>query len=127
MTIHKSKMSPFARELAQSMEEAISYLKGEGAARETRLALPDPPPKVSQKQIQTLRKRFDLTQAQFARLMNVSAKTVEGWEQGVRAPSGVALRMLQFIGHPDVFSSMGNFSGSRTARKGAPRVIGRKA
>jgi len=111
MTSQKENMSPFARELLQSMEETIAYLKGEGTARETRLTLPDPPPKVSQRQIQALRHRFDMTQTQFARFLNVSAKTIEGWEQGVRVPSGVALRMLQVIGSPAILTPFAQMSG----------------
>jgi putative transcriptional regulator len=30
----------------------------------------------------------------FARLLNVSVKTVQGWEQGVREPSEAALKLL---------------------------------
>lgn len=96
----KKELSPFAKELMQSMREAIDYFKGEGEAVETRLSLPDPPPSISRQQILTLRQRLDMTQMQFARLMNVSSKTVEGWEQGLRKPGGAALRMLQIIEDP---------------------------
>jgi putative transcriptional regulator len=30
----------------------------------------------------------------FARLLNVSVKTVQGWEQGVREPSDASLKLL---------------------------------
>lgn len=123
MTIKKEKMSPFAQELLQSMEETIAYLKGEGAARETWLSLPDPPPKVSQEQIQGLRRRFDLTQMQFARLLNVSPKTIEGWEQGVRVPSGVALRMLQVIGNPAMLTPFAEKAGIAMTPMAAKRIV----
>lgn len=106
MKSKKAQMSPFAQELLQSMGEAVDYLKGTGTVRKTQLTLPDPPPKVTYQEIQALRKRFEMTQTQFARLMNVSTKTIESWEQGMRAPSGVALRMIQFIGHPEVLSPL---------------------
>jgi putative transcriptional regulator len=34
-----------------------------------------------------LRKQTAMSQAVFARLLNVSTKTVQSWEQGVREPS----------------------------------------
>ena len=36
-----------------------------------------------------------VSQAVFARLLNVSAKTVQSWEQGARQPSESARRLLQ--------------------------------
>jgi putative transcriptional regulator len=36
-----------------------------------------------------------MSQAFFARLFNVSPKTVQSWEQGQRTPSQAAQRMLQ--------------------------------
>lgn len=102
MTTKKKSMSPFAKELMQSMEEGLAYLKGEGPATVTKLSLPDPPPRLTQRQIHEIRRRCEMTQMQFARLLNVSTKTVEGWEQGVRVPSGAALRMLQVIDDPSV-------------------------
>lgn len=41
--------------------------------------------------------RYDcmMTQAQFARALGVSKRTVEGWEQGLRNPSEENLRKAQ--------------------------------
>jgi putative transcriptional regulator len=36
-----------------------------------------------------------MSQAVFARMLNVSTKTVQSWEQGVRKPSQAALRLIQ--------------------------------
>jgi putative transcriptional regulator len=38
-----------------------------------------------------------MSQAVFARVLNVSTKTVQSWEQGERKPSHAALRMLQLF------------------------------
>ena len=36
-----------------------------------------------------------MSQAVFARMLNVSTKTVQSWEQGQRRPSQAALRLIQ--------------------------------
>ena len=44
-----------------------------------------------------------MSQAVFAAVVNVSVKTVQSWEQGVREPSDAALRMLQLMRRePDI-------------------------
>ena len=43
-----------------------------------------------------------MSQAVFARLLNVSTKTVQSWEQGVRTPSHASRRLLQIYSqHPE--------------------------
>jgi len=44
------------------------------------------------------RARVGLSQSEFARLLGVSVRTLQEWEQGRRAPSGPA-RMLLAIAH----------------------------
>ncbi|HEY0557832.1 MAG TPA: helix-turn-helix domain-containing protein [Thermoanaerobaculia bacterium] len=44
------------------------------------------------------RSRIGLSQVEFARLLGVSVRTLQEWEQGRRAPSGPA-RMLLMIAH----------------------------
>lgn len=44
------------------------------------------------------RARVGLSQSEFARLLGVSVRTLQEWEQGRRAPSGPA-RMLLLIAH----------------------------
>jgi len=44
-----------------------------------------------------------MSQGVFARLLSVSSKTVQSWEQGVRLPSTASLRLLHiFTEQPDV-------------------------
>ena len=106
-----TEFSSFGEELRESMEQALAYARGKGPARVTRIEMPDPPPKLTKSEIVVIRRRRRLTQSQFARLLNVSSKTVQGWEQGVRRPSGPALRLLQF------------FLESGAARRAASRII----
>jgi len=107
----RKKISGFAQGLLESMQQALAYMKGNGPARETMMELPDPPPAFSTRRILMMRRRFGMTQAQFAHLLNVSSKTIEGWEQGARTPSGSALRLLQVIDQPMTFGPIARHSG----------------
>lgn len=46
--------------------------------------------------VSAIRERTGLSQTEFARLLGVSLRTLQEWEQGRRAPSGAA-RTLLFI------------------------------
>lgn len=84
-------------ELRGALGEALAHARGERVElRTTTLpALPPPPPPMSKTQIARLRKeRLRVSQAVFARLLNVNVKTVQGWEQGLRVPSDAALKLL---------------------------------
>lgn len=43
------------------------------------------------------REQNNYSQGIFANVLNVSIKTVQSWESGVRAPSHVALRLLEVV------------------------------
>lgn len=44
--------------------------------------------------VQSIREKTGLSQARFAQLLGVSARTLQEWEQGRRAPSGAARTLL---------------------------------
>ena len=44
--------------------------------------------------VSSVRKKTGLSQADFARLLGVSVRTLQEWEQGRRAPSGAARTLL---------------------------------
>ena len=82
-------------ELVESAEQALAYERGARAGyRVTRVPLPKPPKPMSSDEIARLRKRLNYSQSVFANLLNVSVKTVQGWEQGLREPSDAALKLL---------------------------------
>jgi DNA-binding XRE family transcriptional regulator len=69
-----------------------------------------------------------MSQAVFARLLNVSTKTVQSWEQGDRKPSQAALRLIQVFRHnPSGLLEVVGMSGPMvTASVGRRSVVDRK-
>jgi len=88
-------------DLMLSLDQALKYSRGEQInARST--VLPAPPEPLSREEIIRLREQFNCSQAVFARLLNVSVKTLQAWEQGVRTPSDAALKLLTVArNHPE--------------------------
>ena len=89
------KRLPVAEQIRKGLEEAIRHAKGEITLKTTTLEIPDPPPQVGAEELTSLRKNGGMSQAIFARLLNVSTKTVQSWERGQRKPSQAALRLIQ--------------------------------
>jgi putative transcriptional regulator len=81
--------------LQSVLNEGIQFARGVVDLRV--IIMPAPPPELNAKQITQLRRGFRLSQRGFARALNVSTKTVQGWEQGNRRPSQAALRLLQLF------------------------------
>ncbi len=49
------------------------------------------------------RQKSGLSQTQFARALQISVRTLQGWEQGRRHPSGAARALIQIVlRHPEV-------------------------
>lgn len=89
----KTKRNPLAERLQAGLSEGVEYARGKMDLRTVQL--PERPPKFSAKKVIRLRESSGMSQAVFARLLNVSPKTVQSWEQGQRVPSQAAQRMLQ--------------------------------
>lgn len=47
--------------------------------------------------VRALRRSLDLSQQEFAALLNVALATVRGWEQGARQPAGPSIRLLDMV------------------------------
>jgi DNA-binding transcriptional regulator YiaG len=89
-------------DLKQALSDALDYQQG----KKTRLRvsqLPPPPKPLSPGQIRAIRQSFNVSQAGFARIINVSVNAVESWEQGVRRPREATLKLLSVADrHPEV-------------------------
>ncbi|MBK6724161.1 MAG: helix-turn-helix domain-containing protein [Acidobacteria bacterium] len=83
----------FFESLKTGLEAAIEHAKG--ARKDLRTTtLPLPPKELSAKEIAHLRNRLNVSQAVFARYLNISPKTVQSWEQGHGKPNGASLKLL---------------------------------
>lgn len=76
-------------DLMQSMREAKAIARGEAtASRRLTVTPPD---------VKTVREQTGLTQSEFARLMQISIKTLQNWEQHRRNPTGPAAALLKIV------------------------------
>ena len=83
----------FFEELKAGLGAAIEHAKGKQRDLRT-TTLPRPPKELSAKEIAKLRSELNVSQAVFARYLNISTKTVQSWEQGHGKPSGASLKLL---------------------------------
>jgi putative transcriptional regulator len=79
-------------EISAALSEAIEHAEGKRTLRTT--SLPRPPKALSGPEIRRLRTKMKLSQALFARCLNISVKTVQAWEQGTGRPTGAGLKLL---------------------------------
>lgn len=86
---------PFFERLKTGLEEGIQFFQGKIQLRTT--VLPDPQVEFTEVDVMQLRQRLRLTQEAFAKVLNVSVKTVQSWEKGERKPTRTALRLLQVL------------------------------
>lgn len=96
MTRTKTKDHSFdAESLIGAVEETRDHLKGRAKVAFKVTRIPAAAPEITPGRIQRLRRSLDLTQVEFAAVLNVPAATERSWERGLRSPSGAALRLLQ--------------------------------
>ena len=90
----KRKVSDAGAELLEAVEQMKSGKKGRTYTKEQLLAI-------------SARKSANLTQREFARLLDVSIDTVQDWEQGRRSPRGAAKTLLKVAqSHPEVLEQL---------------------
>ena len=91
---------PLFERLKQGLEEGIAHARGEITLRT--VVMPEKPPEIDAETLVSLRDQSAMSQTVFARMLNVSPKTVQSWEQGVRTPSHASRRLIQiFSEHPE--------------------------
>lgn len=85
-------MNKIEKGILRGLEEAVAHAKGEDvAARITKARVP------KRINVVKVRKKLNLTQAQFADLHGISVSTVRDWEQNRRIPRGPARVLLTII------------------------------
>jgi putative transcriptional regulator len=87
-------MTAEGAELLQAVEEMKAGKKGRVYTPEQLLAI-------------SARQSVNLTQKEFARLLNVSVDSVQDWEQGRRSPRGAARTLLRVVHeYPEVLKRL---------------------
>lgn len=82
-------------DLVQSLKEAKAISKGEAKASRRFEIVPT--------DVKAVREQIGLSQSDFARLMRVSIKTLQNWEQHRRNPTGPAAALLKIVSTaPDI-------------------------
>ena len=82
--------------LGQKLLQSVLEMKAGKAARTT---------KVAPNEVAAARQKTGLSQAEFAKVLHISARTLQEWEQGRRQPSGAAQSLIQIaFRHPEVIA-----------------------
>ncbi|MCX7121622.1 MAG: DNA-binding transcriptional regulator [Gammaproteobacteria bacterium] len=93
----KNKILEVMHDTAKGLNRA-GLMDAETMAEFDVLCLP-PVKKFTAAQIKKLRKSFSVSQPVFAAYLNTSPNTIKQWEQGIRNPNSIALKMLNLISH----------------------------
>ena len=83
-------MSDTFASIEQGLKEAIAHARGEGTAKIHEIDIPDA-------DVQAIRARTGLSQAEFAKSIGVKKSTLLNWEQQRRSPDGPARVLLALI------------------------------
>ena len=101
MSNHSTKTPAKAltpEELGQKLLKSVQEMKSGAAARVTA---------VKPNEVAAARHKTGLSQAQFARALQISTRTVQEWEQGRRQPSGAAQTLIQIaFRHPEIIGEI---------------------
>jgi putative transcriptional regulator len=115
MSNQQEQMGVFDQ-IKAGLKDSLAYSRGELSL--VAMEPPPPPPRLTPRQVAALRRRLRMSQAYFAAMLNVSAKAVQSWEQGIRQPSDAALRILQVIDRrPDIVLEVAVAKPTGVARK----------
>lgn len=90
-------MNKLLKDLKERLENGIAYKEGTIKHHSKIKEVPEPPIAYEAEDIRNIRKTRRYSQSVFAKILNVSIKTVQSWESGRRIPSHAALRLLEII------------------------------
>ena len=98
MTEKELKERDAKRDLGAELLESVTQMKSGRASRIHKVEVPS---------IVLARMKSGLSQAEFAKLLGVSVRTLQDWEQGRRQPSGAAKTLIAIAErHPDVLKEI---------------------
>jgi len=93
MAKKSDERNEFFESLKSGLAAAIDHAKGKRKDLRT-TTLPRPPKQLSAREIAKVREALNVSQAVFAKYLNISPRTVQSWEQGSGKPSGASLKLL---------------------------------
>ena len=105
----KKAMTKADERILGGLRDALAYHRGElkGVVERDVLSVRDvaglkPPARMAARDVAALRTSMGVSQAAFARILNVSPRTVQAWEANTRQPSDAALKLLSVAKkHPE--------------------------
>lgn len=95
-------MSKFYEDLKEGLEEILEFTKGKITLKSETIEIPEAPAEYKAKDIKRIRNKGPYSQGVFAKILNVSPRTVQSWETGQRIPSHSSLRLLELV-DKDIF------------------------
>jgi putative transcriptional regulator len=99
----KTKRSAAFAKISAGLEDAIAHRRGQRTLTVRDVELHRAPQVLSGAEVAQVRAAMHVSQAAFARLLNVSPRTVQAWESSARTPSAAALKLLHVAKrHPEV-------------------------
>lgn len=101
-TTRKLKRKPLFERLLLAGAQLQAHAEGKIKLRVTTFHIAEPPPAYSSRGIRDMRNRMKLREFEFARMLNVSERTLAAWESGKSSPSAPALRLLQILDNPEL-------------------------
>lgn len=111
------KKTKLGQELLEGMQELVAHQQGKITLRETKIEALSAPPEMSANDVTKIRsKNLHMSQGAFAKLLGVSVRVVQSWEQGSKKPSGAARRLLQVAAkNPDALLSAANLRRTKAS------------
>lgn len=110
--------STLFEQIRAGLKESIAHARGELTLRTT--TLPAPAPRLTKSRVAAIRKKAGMSQAVFARFLNVPTRTLQSWEQGARTPKAGEARLLQIVeAAPKEFESLVFAVSQRQTRRKA--------
>lgn len=107
MKSKNKKNNKFFEALKEGLEEVLAHKQGKLTLHSEFIEIPEPPAEYKAKDIKRIRQSGDYSQGVFAKILNVSLKTVQSWERGARMPSHSSLRLLEIVDkgiyRPEIF------------------------
>ena len=90
-------MSDMFELLKEGLGDIVDHQKGKKQLRTRIVEIPEPAEPLSANDVKRIRKSLNYPQYLFAKFLNVSPRTIEAWESGIRTPNHAALRLLEIV------------------------------